>query len=59
MRYFSPYPIEEQMKYNSYLLDLQELKALRQKDLTKEELVQIVKETMTTEELLSLILDGK
>ena len=47
------------MKYNSYLLDLQELKALRQKDLTKEELVQIVKETMTTEELLSLILDGK
>lgn len=59
MRYISPYPIEEQMKYNSYLHDLQELKALRQKDLTKEELVQMVKETMTTEELLSLIMDGK
>jgi site-specific recombinase XerD len=56
-RYISPYPIEEQMQYNSYLLDLPELKALRQKDLTKEELVQMVKDTMTKEELLSLLLD--
>ena len=55
-RYISPYPIEEQMQYNSYLLDLQELKALRQKDLSKEELVKMVKETMTKEELLSLLL---
>ena len=30
---------------------------LRQKDLTKEELVQMVKDTMTKEELLSLLLD--
>ncbi len=58
-RYISPYPIEEQMQYNSYLLDLPELKALRQKDLTKEELVQMVKDTMTKEELLSLILASK
>ena len=58
-RYISPYPIEEQMQYNSYLLDLPELKALRQKDLTKEELVQMVKDTMTKEELLSLILGSK
>ena len=55
-RYISPYPIEEQMQYNSYLLDLSELKALRQKDMTKEELVKMVKETMTKEELLSLLL---
>ena len=55
-RYISPYPIEEQMQYNSYLLDLSELKALRQKDITKEELVKMVKETMTKEELLSLLL---
>ena len=41
---------------NSYLLDLSELKALRQKDMTKEELVKMVKETMTKEELLSLLL---
>ena len=56
-RYISPYPIEEQMQYNSYLLDLSELKALRQKDMTKEELVKMVKETMSKEELLSLLLD--
>lgn len=55
-RYISPYPIEEQMQYNSYLLDLQELKALRQKELSKEELVKMVKETMTKENLLSLLL---
>ena len=55
-RYISPYPIEEQMQYNSYLLDLSELKSLRQKDMTKEELVKMVKETMTKEELLSLLL---
>ena len=55
-RYISPYPIEEQMQYNSYLLDLSELKALHQKDMTKEELVKMVKETMTKEELLSLLL---
>ena len=58
-RFISPSPIEEQMKYNSYLHDLQGLKALRQNDLTKEELVQMVKETMTKKELLSLILDDK
>ena len=56
-RYISPYPIEEQMQYNSYLLDLQELKSLRQKDFSKEELVKMVKESMTKEELLSLLLD--
>jgi len=55
-RYISPYPIEEQMQYNSYLLDLQELKTLRQKDLTKEELVQMVKATMTKEELFALLM---
>jgi len=54
-RYISPYPIEEQMRYNSYLLDLPELKGLRQTDISKEELVKMVKETMTKEELLSLI----
>ncbi|MBQ1582919.1 MAG: recombinase, partial [Prevotella sp.] len=56
-RYISPYPIEEQMQYNSYLLNLEELKALRQKDFSKEELVKMVKESMTKEELLSLLLD--
>ena len=55
-RYISPYPIEEQMQYNSYLLDLSELKALRQKDMTKEELVKMVKETMTKEELFALLM---
>ena len=44
------------MQYNSYLLDLSELKALRQKDMTKEELVKMVKETMTKEELVALLL---
>ncbi|MBP3779624.1 MAG: site-specific integrase, partial [Prevotella sp.] len=56
-RYISPYPIEEQMQYNSYLLNLEELKSLRQKDFSKEELVKMVKESMTKEELLSLLLD--
>ena len=51
-RYISPYPIEEQMQYNSYLLDLEELKSLHQKDFSKEELVKMVKESMTKEELL-------
>lgn len=55
-RYISPYPIEEQMQYNSYLLNLSELKALRQKDMTKEELIEMVKATMTKEEFLSLLL---
>lgn len=55
-RYISPYPIEEQMQYNSYLLDLSELKLLRQKDISKEELVKMVKDKMTKEELLSLLL---
>ena len=55
-RYISPYPIEEQMQYNSYLLDLPELKALRQKDFSKEELVAMVKESMTKEELFSLLM---
>ncbi len=55
-RYISPYPIEEQKQYNSYLLDLTELKALRQKDLTKEELVQMVKATMTKEELFAMLM---
>jgi hypothetical protein len=45
------------MQYNSYLLNLEELKALRQKDFSKEELVKMVKESMTKEELLSLLLD--
>jgi hypothetical protein len=44
------------MQYNSYLLDLEELKSLRQKDFSKEELVKMVKESMTKEELLSLLL---
>ena len=55
-RYISPYPIEEQMQYNSYLLDLSELKALRQKDFSKEELVKMVKESMTKEELFALLM---
>ena len=55
-RYISPYPIEEQMQYNSYLLDLLELKSLRQKEMTKEELVEMVKATMTKEELFSLLI---
>lgn len=55
-RYISPYPIEEQMQYNSYLLNLPELKALRQKDMTKEELVEMVKATMTKEELFALLM---
>jgi hypothetical protein len=45
------------MQYNSYLLNLEELKSLRQKDFSKEELVKMVKESMTKEELLSLLLD--
>ena len=45
------------MQYNSYLLNLEELKSLRQKDFSKEELVKMVKESMTKEELLSLHLD--
>jgi hypothetical protein len=44
------------MQYNSYLLNLEELKSLRQKDFSKEELVKMVKESMTKEELLSLLL---
>ena len=55
-RYISPYPIEEQMQYNCYLLDLPELKALRQKDISKEEPVAMVKESMTKEELFSLLM---
>jgi site-specific recombinase XerD len=55
-RYISPYPIEEQMQYNSYLLNLPELKALRQRDMTKEELVEMVKSTMTKEELFALLM---
>ena len=55
-RYISPYPIEEQMQYNSYLLDLSELKSLRHKDMTKEELVEMVKSTMTKEELFALLM---
>ena len=55
-RYISPYPIEEQMEYNSYLLDLPELKALRHNDISKEELVKMLKDKMTKEELLSLLL---
>jgi len=45
------------MQYNSYLLNLEELKSLRQKDFSKEELVKMVKESMKKEELLSLLLD--
>ena len=56
-RYISPYPIEEQMQYNSYLLDLPELKSLRQKDMTKADIIKMVKDTMTKEELLSLLLE--
>ena len=52
----SPYPIEEQMQYNSYLLNLEELKSLRQKDFSKEELVKMVKESMTKEELFALLM---
>lgn len=55
-RYISPYPIEEQMEYNSYLLDLPELKALRNSGPTKEELVKMLKDKMTKEELLSLLI---
>ena len=55
-RYISPYPIEEQMQYNSYLLDLEELKSLHQKDFSKEELVKMVKESMTKEELFALLM---
>lgn len=55
-RYISPYPLDEQKEYNSYLLDLPELKFIRHKDVTKEELVKMLKEKMTKEELLSLLL---
>ena len=39
-----------------YLLDLPELKALRHNDISKEELVKMLKDKMTKEELLSLLL---
>ncbi len=55
-RYISPYPIEEQMQYNSYLLDLPELKSLRQKDMTKAEIIKMVKENLSKEEFLRLAL---
>ena len=55
-RYISPYPIEEQMQYNSYLLDLPELKSLRQKELSKEALMEMVKKTLSKEEFLKLAL---
>ena len=45
------------MQYNSYLLDLPELKSLRQKDMTKADIIKMVKDTMTKEELLSLLLE--
>ena len=56
MRYISPYPIEEQMQYNSYLLDLPELKSLRQKEMSKEALMEMVKKTLSKEEFLKLAL---
>ena len=39
-----------------YLLDLPELKALRHNDISKEELVKMLKDKITKEELLSLLL---
>ena len=39
-----------------YLLDLPELKALRHNDISKEELVKMLKDKMTKEELLSRLL---
>ena len=56
MRYISPYPIEEQMQYNSYLMDLPELKSLRQKEMSKEALMEMVKKTLSKEEFLKLAL---
>ena len=43
-------------EYNSYLLDLPELKALRHNDYSKEELMKMLKDKMTKEELLGLLL---
>lgn len=48
--------MQEQMEYNSYLLDLPELKALRHNDYSKEELMKMLKDKMTKEELLGLLL---
>jgi hypothetical protein len=44
------------MQYNSYLLDLEELKSLHQKEFSKEELVKMVKESMTKEELFAMLM---
>jgi hypothetical protein len=56
-RYIAPYSIEEQMRNNSYLLALPELKSLRQQDKTKNELIKMVKESMSREELVKLLLE--
>ena len=58
-RYISPYSLEEQLEYNSYLLDLPEMKALRHQEVSKEELIEMIKEKMSKEELLRMLLNDK
>lgn len=56
-RYIAPYSIEEQMRNNSYLLALPEMKSLRQQGKTKNEIIKMVKESMSREELVKLLLE--
>ena len=58
-RYISPYSLEEQLEYNSYLLDLPEMKALQHQEVSKEELIEMIKEKMSKEELLRMLLNDK
>ncbi len=58
-RHISPYSLEEQLEYNSYLLDLPEMKALRHQEVSKKELIEMIKEKMSKEELLRMLLNDK
>ena len=57
-RYISPYPIEKQMEYNSYLLDIPEMIQLREqssKFISDDDLLAMLKKRFGTEKLRKLI----
>ena len=46
-RYISPYPLEKQMEYNSYLLDTQEMSDLHRQpavEISNDELIKLFKD---------------